>query len=470
MEKENGVEELKAIKIPHTYVIIFLFILVAALATWVIPGGSYERVKHFATGRMIVDPASFKYIQAYGVGIIDILKAFPKGFQGASEIIAFLFIVAGSFRVIEMTGALNSGILRAIGFFAGKEKFLIPATMTLFSIGGFMFGMSEETIIFVPLGIAVAHRLGFDRIAGTAMVSVGALAGFTGGILNPFSVGVSQGLAELPLFSGYEFRIGMYLALLMSGIAYVQWYAYKVKKDPTKSHMHGITDVALDRIKDGEDYFSNRQKIVLLTVVGGFGLIVYGTMWQGYYISEIAAIFLGMGLMGGFIGGMGPSRIAEAFVDGAKTIIFGALIVGLSRGIVVILTQGKIIDTIVHGLASMVQGFSPAVSAVGMMFVQSILNFVIPSSTGMAATTMPILVPLGDVIGLTRQATVIAFQFGDGLTGMVAPTSASLMGYLAVAGIPFDRWFRFALPLLGIWLAIGTFVTALAAIIHLGPF
>ena len=234
--------------------------------------------------------------------------------------------------------------------------------------------------------------------------------------------------------------------------------------------MHGIVEAISDRINDEEEYFSTRQKIVLLTVVGGFGLIVYGTMWQGYYISEIAAIFLGMGLLGGFIGGMGPSRIAGAFVDGARTIIFGALIVGLSRGIVVILTQGKIIDTIVHGLASMVQGFSPAVSAVGMMFVQSILNFVIPSSTGMAATTMPILVPLGDVIGLTRQATVVAFQFGDGLTGMVAPTSASLMGYLAVAGIPFDRWFRFALPLLGIWLIIATFMTALAAIIHLGPF
>ena len=467
---ENEKKDYQAIKIPHTYVIIFVFILIAALATWLLPGGVYEKVKHAATGRMIVIPTSFKYIDAKHMGIMDVLMAFPKGFKGAANIVAFLFVVAGSFRILEDTGAFNAGIIRAIRFFQNKTFLLIPATMALFSVGGFMFGMSEETIIFVPLGIAVANRLGFDRLTGTAMVSMGALAGFAGGILNPFSVGVSQGLAELPPFSGYEFRIGMYLILLITGIAYVQWYAMKVKKDPTKSHMYGVVSEINDRVDENDSDLTSKRKIVLFTVVVGFAFIIYGVMKLDYYIDEIAAIFFGMGLVGGLIGGMGPSTIARTFIEGAKTIIFGALIVGLSRGIVVILTEGQIIDTVVHGLAVAVQGLPVELSAIGMMFAQSILNFIIPSSTGMAATTMPILVPLGDIIGVTRQTTIVAFQFGDALTGMIAPTSASLMGYLAVAGIPFDRWCRFAFPLLGIWMVCAIIITWTAAAIKLGPF
>jgi Predicted membrane protein len=464
---ENPGQQNKVVKIPHTYVIIFFFILVAAAATWLLPGGTYEKIEHAATGRMVVDPASFQYIEAYKVDLMDILLAFPQGFKGAASIIAFLFVVAGSFRVLEDTGAFNAGVIRAIRFFENKASLLIPCTMMLFSIGGFMFGMSEETIIFVPLGIAVASRLGFDRLAGTAMVSLGALAGFTGGLFNPFSVGVAQGIAELPMFSGLWFRIIMYCVLLVTGIIYVQWYAMRVKKDPSRSIMAGVHSDIQDRVDEADSDLTMRRQLVLLLIVLGFGYIVYGAMYKDFYMDEIAAVFLGMGIVGGFIGGLLPSRMARSFVEGAKTIIFGALVVGLSRGIVVILTQGKIIDTVVHGLAAAVQGLPLELTAIGMMFTQSILNFIIPSASGMAATTMPILIPLGDVIGLSRQATIVAFQFGDGLTNMVTPTSAGLMGYLAVAGIPFDRWCRFALPILGVWMICGIVLTWVAAAIQL---
>lgn len=463
-------EASKPIKIPHTYVIIFTCILLAALATWLLPGGAYEKVKHAATGRMIVDPASFQYIQAYGVGILDILKAYPKGIQEASSIIAFLFIIAASFRVIEDTGALNAGVYRAVTGFGDKGHFLIPASMFLFSFGGFLFGMSEECIVFVPIGVAVAQKLGYDRLTGTAMVSMGAAAGFTAGILNPFSVGVSQGLAELPIFSGWEFRIAIYFALILTGIVYVSWYSNRVKKNPELSYMKGVVLEEEQVRPEDITVMTGRHKLVLLTVLVGFGFIIYGTIYKDYFVTEIASVFFGMGIIGGLIGGLGPSDIARSFVNGAKTIVFGALVVGLSRGIVVILTQGKIIDTIVHGLASLVEGLPLELSAVGMMIVQSLLNFIIPSSTGMAATTMPILVPLGDVIGLTRQATVIAFQFGDGITNSLTPTSAGLMGYLAVAGVPYDRWIKFVWPLLGIWMIVGICFTVLAVIIKLGPF
>ena len=253
-------------------------------------------------------------------------------------------------------------------------------------------------------------------------------------------------------------------------MAYVLWYAKKVLKNPEKSYMHGVTEIQTPAQEEDIPVLTTRHKLVLLTVLAGFGCIIYGTINLGYFVTEIAAVFFGMAMVGGLIGGLGPSTIARSLVDGARTIVFGSLVVGLSRGIVVILTQGKIIDTVVHGLASMVHGLPPAVSAIGMMLVQSVLNFVIPSSSGMAATTMPILVPLGDVIGITRQATVIAFQFGDGITNSIVPTSAALMGYLAVAGIPYDRWVRFVAPLLGLWLVIGACFTAVAVMIHLGPF
>ena len=292
----------KPIKIPHTYVIIFTCILLAALATWVLPGGSYEKVKHAATGRMIVDPSSFKYIDAYRVGLMDVLKAFPKGFQAASEIIGFLFLIAASFRVIEVTGAINASVFKAIRFFGGRGHLLIPASMLLFSVCGFMFGMSEETIIFVPIGVAVAQRLGFDRLTGTAMVSLGAAAGFTAGILNPFSVGVSQGLADLPLFSGWEYRIAIYLVLLSTGMAYVLWYAKKVLKNPEKSYMHGVTEIQTPAQEEDIPVLTTRHKLVLLTVLAGFGCIIYGTINLGYFVTEIAAVFFGMAMVGGLIG------------------------------------------------------------------------------------------------------------------------------------------------------------------------
>lgn len=454
-------------RVPHTYVIIFSCILLAALATWLLPGGSYEKIKHAATGRMIVDPSSFKYIQAQGAGLMDILKAYPKGIQSASEIIAFLFIIAASFRIIEDTGALSAGVFKAVRAFGKKGHFLIPASMFLFSLGGFTFGMSEECIIFVPIGVAVAQKLGYDRLTGASMVSMGALAGFTAGIMNPFSVGVAQGLAELPMFSGAAYRIAIYFALMISGIAYVSWYANRVKKNPELSYMKGVNMEEEHVRKEDIIEMTTRHILVLLTVFAGFAFIIYGVIKNDYYVTEMAAIFLGMGIVGGFVGGMGASDIARSFVAGARTIIFGALVVGLSKGIVIILTQGKIIDTVIHGLAGTLDGLPPEASAIGMMLVQSVLNFVIPSSSAMAATTMPILVPLGDVLGITRQATVVAFQFGDGITNAIVPTSAGLMGYLGVAGIPYERWAKYIWPLLAIWTIIGVAFTIVAVMIKL---
>lgn len=459
------------IKVPHTYIIIFICIIVAAIATYLIPAGVYDKVKDAHTGRTVVNAASYHLVKASPVGFFDVFLAFPKGFREASGIIAFLFMVGGAFGIIEATGTLQAAIYRSVNFFRGREKLLIPAFMFIFSIGGAVFGMAEETIIFVPIGIAIARSMGFDNITGTAMISMGAAAGFTSGMLNPFSVGVAHGLAELPMFSGMWFRFIVYAGLLGSGIWYITRYSFKVKADPAYSFVYDIKDIQVTSTKmEGVEEFSIRHKLVLLIIAVGFAFILYGVTKNDWGIEKIAGAFLTMGVFSGIVGRLGLNNIANEFVKGAKSLMFGALVVGLARGIMVVLAQGQIVDTIVHSMSVVLNGLPHVVAANGMMIVQSLLNFLIPSSTGMAATTLPILIPLGDVIGLTRQATVLAFQFGDGITNSITPTSGALMGYLAVAQIPYDRWVRFIAPLIGIWVALAMLFVTFAVFIKYGPF
>jgi uncharacterized ion transporter superfamily protein YfcC len=459
------------IKIPHTYIIIFFCIILAAVATYLIPAGVYDKVKDPHTGRTIVNAASYHLVKASPVGIFDIFLAFPKGFQAASPIIAFILMVGGAFGIIEATGTLQAAVYRTVGFFEKREKLLIPAFMVLFSIGGAVFGMAEETIIFVPIGIAIARSMGFDNLTGTAMISMGAAAGFTAGMMNPFSVGVAHALAELPMFSGMWYRFIVYAGLMGSGIWYTMRYANKVKADPTYSYVHHVEGIHDSGMKlNGIEEFNFSHKMVLLVIVIGFAGILWGVTKNDWGIPNISGAFVAIGVVSGLVGRLGFNSIPKEFIKGAQSLIFGAMVVGLARGIMVTLEQGKIVDTIIYSMAGLVSGMPQMVAAEGMMIGQCLLNFLIPSSTGMAATTLPILIPLGDVIGVTRQTTVLAFQFGDGITNSITPTSGALMGYLAVARIPYESWVKFVGPLMGIWIVLGAIFTAIAVTIKYGPF
>lgn len=462
----------KKFKVPHTYVILFAVIIVMSLLTYVIPAGEFDRVKDEATGRTIVNPAAFHSVDENRTEFFDLFQSIPKGMMASSEIVFFIFVVGGSFQIITGTGAVEAGIGKmAIGL-KGKEKIMIPMFLGLFAIGGGTFGMSEEAIVFVPIGIALARALGFDALTGMAMINLGAAVGFTSGFMNPFTVGVAQGISELPLFSGIALRLVILVVMFTITTCYLIRYANKVKADPANSIVAYLEIEEKDKIIDLSNVptMEKRHYSVLLVSVVGFVFIIYGVFELGWYITEIGATFLAMGIIGGLLGKLTPSKIAEEFVIGAESIVFGALVVGIARGILVVMQDGMIIDSIINSLALGIKTLPKTISVLGMYIVQIIINFFIPSGSGQAATTMPIMAPLADVIGINRQVAVMAYQFGDGFTNSIIPTNATLMAVLSIAKIPYEKWIKFIWPLMVIWICTGAMFLIFANATNYGPF
>ena len=461
----------KRMKMPHTYVILFSIVILAAIASYTLPAGVYDRSKDPATGRTLVNPASYHHVEQTPVSPFDLFKAIPRGMVAGADIVFFIFICGGAFTVIQATGAVNSGLSRFIMKLRGYENLLIPLTMLLFSVFGFTMGMSEEVIVFIPIGVLLARALKYDDIVAVSMLSTGAAIGFASGLLNPFTVGVAQTIAELKMFSGLEFRIIGFVFLYLSGVIYTMNYAKKVRANPEYSYVYEEMQKNKEvGILDESVQFTGVHQAVALVCLAFLGVMIYGVMKLDFYITELAAVFLAMGIVGGLVGRLGPNQIAMHFVAGCRDIVFGALVVGVARAILVVLQDGQIIDTIIHGLANGVSIFPKGLAAVGMFWVQSIINFFIPSGSGQAAATMPIMAPLADLLGITRQTAVLAFHYGDGFSNSIIPTSASLMGVLAMAHVPYEKWFRFIWPLMVIWTIIGSVMCYIAAVINLGPF
>lgn len=464
--------EKKRFKVPHTYVILVTIVLIAAILTYIVPAGEYNRVKDEATGRTLVDPASFHSVEQKPIQIFSLFKSIPVGMEKAANIIFFIIIVGGAFQIITATGTIDAGVGKAAKALRGKEKLMIPMFLILFSIGGATFGMAEETIVFVPIGVALARALGFDAITGTAMITLGAACGFNAGFMNPFTVGVAQGIAQLPLFSGIGFRLVCLVIFLAMTAWYMIRYAEKVRKNPESSVVAELekedesTKIDLDNIPT----LQLKHNLVLMVLVVGFGFIIYGVFKSGWYITEIASAFLAMGIFAGLLGGLGPNKVASEFVVGAKSIVFGALVVGVARAILVVLQDGMIIDTIISGLAASVKTLPKSVSVLGMYVVQLIISVFIPSGSGLAATTMPIMTPLADLIGVSRQTAVLAYQFADGFTNSIIPTSAATMGYLSMAKVPYEKWVKFLSPLMAAWIITGAILLVIANAINYGPF
>ena len=453
-------------KIPHTYAIIFAIIIIATIATYLVDAGEYERIEQ--DGKKVVVENSYHAVEPNPVSIFEMFKSIPLGMQEGANIIFYIFIVGGAFGIIRATGAIESGVEALVEKLQHNGILLIPISMIVFSILGFTTGMSEEAIIFVPIGIVVARALGYDALVGTAMVSLGAACGFIGGMMNPFTVGVAQGIAEIPLYSGFLFRSVIYLIVLAIGITFVMRYARKVKRNPQKGLLYeNELKAQKQRVEDTKSFedFNTRHAIVLLSLVVGIAVNMYGVFKLDWFLDELAANFLIVGMFSGIIGGLGINKMFDSMIDGMKMVAYGALIVGFARAILVILQSGVIVDTVVYGLVSLISHLPETVAAVGMFGVQVIINFFIPSGSGQAATTMPIMVPVADLLGIERQVAVLAFQYGDAITNSIIPTSASLMGYLAIAGIPYEKWVRFVWKLILAWLTIAAIGLIVAVII-----
>lgn len=526
-------------KIPHTFTIVFMLIVLAAVATWFVPGGEFERetvsvenADGTMASREVVKNNSFHYVQR-APQTWHVFASFFYGFCDKADIIVFILMVGGAFWILNNSHAIDIGVmaflrrvqrLNRYGVFRklGVENIIIASVMVMFSLFGAVFGMSEETIAFVVIFIPLAISMGYDSIVGLCMCYVAAHIGFAGAMLNPFTVGIAQGIAELPIFSGLEYRFACWVVLTVVGIAFVLWYAKRVKRNPEKSPVYKLDDYwrgrVAEQVEGSTEYRSPRAAWILwglLTLVLGYcaltmpfttisiggvsgrvvvlpvlavlfavtGFValrksvhffildllfftifylIVGVLGYGWYVMEISSLFLAMGICAGVADGQSADGIAKLFLAGCKDILSAALVVGLASGIIFVLKDGHIIDTILYGLTCGLSETGETASLGVMYAFQTLLNIVMPSGSAKAALTMPIMAQFADLIEVSRQTTVLAFQFGDGFTNMITPTSGVLIGCLGVARIPYGTWLKWVwkfilgLVILGFLLMIPT--------------
>lgn len=449
----------KRFEFPHGFVILFIFILLTALITYLIPAGEYDRTTD-NSGQSIVIDGTYQTIEATPTSLLDLFNAIHLGMVEAAEIIFFIFVVGGAFRIFRETNAIEASFHVITEKLRGRELLFIPVIMLFFAISGATWGMAEEVIPFILIAIPIALMMGFDSITGTAMVLVGVYAGFGSAFMNPFTVGVAQGIADLPTFSGMGIRFIFWLIFVSITILYVTIYAKKVQKDPTISPMYqedlqrGNTELIQ------RETLTKRQITILSILVFTLVVLAAGVVMYDWYITEIASLFLIMGIIVGLIAKFPINKIAETFIKGCEEMVMGALIVGVAYAILIILEQSHTIDTILYGISNFVAGLPTSFSALGMYATQSILNFIVPSGSGQAAVSMPIMTPLSDLVGVNRQTAVLAFQYGDGISNILTPTAGVLMASLAIAKIPWIKWVRWVLPLIVIqYLLGGLFIT-----------
>ena len=422
-------------KLPNTYVIIAILILLCAVLTWIVPGGQY----------VTAGDGTLHYEEVGAVPQTwQVFSAVYHGFVKQAGIIIFILVVGGVFWLLNATGAVDAGIRRLIAGIGKKDKLVLVALTVLFSMAGAVFGMSEETIPFVGIVVPLVVSMGYDAFMGLLVVYVASNIGFSSAFLNPFTVGIAQGMADLPPFSGMGYRIFCWGLLTVLLCIFVVLYARKTCQGPK-----------LEKAELESAPLSARQgwilAVLFLTVVA---LVVGVTCWD-WYMPEITGLFLAMGILCGIIAGFPANRIADEILAGAKDILSAALVVGFASGIVVILQEGKVVDSILHAMQEGLDGTGEITSLTAMYGIQAVINFLIPSATAKAAITIPIMAPFSDLVGVSRQAMVLAFQFGDGFTNMITPTSGVLMAALAMARVSYEKWVKWIWKMVVILLLLG---------------
>jgi len=435
-------------RMPHPLALLLGCVVLAAALSYILPAGEFERRPDASTGRNVVVPGSFHAVEPRPVGPFATLIAVPKGMADASSVIFLVFLVGGAFSVVDATGAFRQGVHWLARRLSNRTELIIPVLSVVFATGGAVEGMWEEIIALVPVLLLLARRVGFDALTVVAMSLGAAGIGSTFGPVNPFSVGIAQKLAELPLLSGLWFRMAVMIPALGVWVWGTMRYAARHRLPPSGDEQE--ENVGL----------SPRHVLTLAAVVATFVFYVYGALQYSWGFDEMSALFLLMGIAVGLLGGLGVTGTSHAFVDGFRSMAFAAVVIGVARAIFVVLDQGRIVDTIIHAMVTPLEQLPATLFAVGMSVVQTVIALPVPSSSGRAVLTMPILVPLSDLLGLSRQVTVLAYQYGPGIVGQISPTDGPLMAILALAGVSYDRWLRFCVPLCG-----ALFIMSLAAVV-----
>jgi len=433
------VDPARRLRFPHPLTLLVACVLVAAALSWVLAPGAYERREDPDTGRTVVVAGTYHAVEPAPVGPFRAMVDIPRGLADASGVVFLIFLIGGAFTVVDETGALRSGTGWLVGRLRGRDVLLIPAVALFFAAGGALENMQEEIIALVPVLLVLTSRVGFEPLVAVAMSGGSAMVASAFSPINPFQVGIAQKVAQLPLLSGWAFRT----LLLALALALAFWiggtmrYALRTRGRPAAS---------ADPPAAGGARLPRRHLLVLGLVVATFAVLVAGLLSWGWGFDEMAAAFFIMGAAAGIVGRLGVEGTARAYVKGFRDMAYAALLVGFARAIFIVLQDGRIVDTIVHGLFTPIQGLSPALSGLGMMLAHVAVHVPVPSVSGHAVLTMPILVPLSDLLGLTRQVAVLAYQMGAGLTDMITPTNGALLALLAAGGVSYREWFPFVVP------------------------
>ena len=445
----NGpkLDEKKKFHLPHIFIILFFIVLLCAILTWIIPAGEFDRIEN-ESGRMVVVPGTWHEVDASPVGPFTFFQAFFNGMVNAGEIVFFVFIAFASVSFIIKSGAFDGLVVVLMKVFKGKSSvIIIPIFMALFGLGSSTVGMFEEWVPFIPIFAAIFIGIGYDAVVGLAVVALGAGMGYSGAVMNPFTVGVAQGIAEVDYMSGAGFRILCHIAMIIVGAGLTMRYALKVKADPTKSLVYGddFSALATGNVDGQEKEFGLKQKLVLIDLLAAIIIIVVGVKVKGWYFAEISAVLLIMGIIAAIIMRESLDEIGNSFSKGFQEACTSAMMIGIARATLIVLQAGNIIDTVVYGLSLPLSHLPSWLSGIAMLIMQTILNFFIPSGSGQAAVSMPIMAPMADLLGLTRDTAVLAYQFGDGLSNIVWPTAfAAIMAGLA--GVKLEKWWKFIFP------------------------
>jgi uncharacterized ion transporter superfamily protein YfcC len=422
-------------------------VVLAQLVTYVLPKGRYETFTNEHEREQVV-PGSFEHIEAAPpLPWYAALSTIPRGFAAAQGIIFFCFIIGGAFGVLRATGAVDALLARLLQVFRHRPFWLLAGTMLAFAVGSSTLGMAEEYIPFIPVLIALAVGLGYDRVVGVGVLCVGYGMGYGTAAINPFTVVIAQDIAGLEPTSGLALRLALMVVFCAVGLHHLHRYAQRVRRDPERSLVADIPHAPLEAPAQAAEL--TRTHWTVLALLGASVVaLVYGISRHGWYLTEMGAMFLGLTLVFAVVARLGADRTAREFSLGASELTTTALLIGVARSVELVLSDGQVLATIIDAVATPLQQAGPSVAAVGMVALQSVCNFFIPSGSGQAYVMMPIMAPLSDLVGVQRQVAVLAYQFGDGFTNIVVPTNAVLVGILTMAGVPFDRWLRFVGPLM----------------------
>lgn len=447
-DKEAPRKKKWKLSMPHIYLLLFLFACVCAAASYILPAGVFDRIEN-SNGRMMIVPGTYHVVESTPVSPFQLFSSIYKGMLAAGDIIFFVFVAYASIGLIISSGAFNGLVAKLLKNVKGKYRSLIiPVFLVIIGITSSTIGCFEEMFPFIPIFVGISIAIGYDALVGAGIVALATSIGYSCAFMNPFNVGMAQSIAGVDQMSGTGFRIISHVVMITVASIYMIRYALKVEADPTKSIVYGISFAHLEMDKDdlANAPFGIREKSVILTLCLGIAVIVWGCKTRGWYFEELCVVFLLMGLISGAIMGWKPNAICEKIANSFSEIAMACLVIGVARAILVVLNEGNIIDTVVYGLSIPLSHMPVWIAGEAMLLFQTLLNFLIPSSTGMAVVSMPIMAPLSDLLGISRQVAVLAFQFGDGLTNVLWPTACTPI-ICAIAGIPLQKWMKWFFPL-----------------------